>query len=163
MKSNKNKDSFDEIARKYYRSIFNYCFVQLGKNKAPAEDCTQEVFMTLFKKIDTLEDLEQIRPWLYQTASFVVKNYVKVNTKKQTENIDDYENTLTSPDDSFSKIEGNEILELLEEDDRDFADKYYIQQIPVKNLAKIFGISETAVYKRASRIKIKLSKKLKIS
>ena len=57
----------------------------------------------------------------------------------------------------------NEILELLEEDDRDFADKYYIQQIPVKNLAKIFGISETAVYKRASRIKLKLSKKLRIS
>lgn len=163
MKSNKNKDNFDEIARKYYRSIFNYCFVKLGKNKESAEDCTQEVFMTLFKKMDTLEDFEQIRPWLYQTASFVVKNYVKVNAKKQTENIDDYENTLTAHDDGFSKLERNEILELLEEDDRDFADKYYIQQIPVKNLAKIFGISETAVYKRASRIKLKLSKKLRIS
>ena len=40
---------FDEIARRYYRDIYKYCYSRLDFNKEDAEDCTQEAFISFTK------------------------------------------------------------------------------------------------------------------
>ncbi len=62
----KFENIFNEIAEQYYKSIFKYCYVKLD-NEHAAKDCTQEVFLTLYRKMDKLKLSENVRAWLYRT------------------------------------------------------------------------------------------------
>ena len=46
---------FDEIARRYYRDIYKYCYSRLDFNKEDAEDCTQEAFIVLYKSLPQIK------------------------------------------------------------------------------------------------------------
>ncbi len=58
-----NKEIFDNIVKQYYQFIYRYCLARLSEPNA-AQDCTQEVFLTFYKKIAVLED-DNILGWLY--------------------------------------------------------------------------------------------------
>lgn len=45
--------NFDDIFRENYEKILNFCYVNVG-DKQLAEDCTQEVFLALSKKMHSL-------------------------------------------------------------------------------------------------------------
>lgn len=74
----KLENTFNEIAQQYYDAIFKYCCVRLN-NEHAAKDCTQEVFLILYKKMDKLKLSENIRAWLYRTSDNVIKNYRRKN------------------------------------------------------------------------------------
>lgn len=92
----KFENIFNEIAEQYYNAIFKYCCVRLD-NEHAAKDCTQEIFLTLYRKIDKLKLSENVRAWLYRTADNVMKNYRRKN--KITVSIDDINETA---EDSYS-------------------------------------------------------------
>ena len=68
---------YDEIVNRYYHVILNYCKYKLNGNYAAAEDVTQEVFLTLYRKINRLKISENIKLWLYRTADNNVKTYIR--------------------------------------------------------------------------------------
>lgn len=70
---------YDEIVNRYYHVILNYCKYKLNGNYAAAEDVTQEVFLTLYRKINRLKISENIKLWLYRTADNNVKTYIRKN------------------------------------------------------------------------------------
>jgi RNA polymerase sigma-70 factor (ECF subfamily) len=47
-------------------------------------DVTQEVFIKLYKHIDSLPDLEMLRPWLIRVALNIAKNTVRGNIRANT-------------------------------------------------------------------------------
>ena len=49
-----------------------------------AEDVTQEVFIKLYKHMDSLPDLEMLRPWLIRVALNIAKNTVRGNIRANT-------------------------------------------------------------------------------
>ena len=51
--------NFDDIFRENYEKILNFCYLNVG-DKQLAEDCTQEVFLALSKKM--LSEASQISP-----------------------------------------------------------------------------------------------------
>lgn len=59
---------FDEIVNRYYTVILNYCKYKLCGSMTAAEDVTQEVFFTLYRKRNRLKMGENIKLWLYRTA-----------------------------------------------------------------------------------------------
>ena len=68
------ENTYEEITRRYYQAIYNYCQVRL-KDEYAAEDCTQDVFLLLYRKMNKLKLSENIRAWLYRTADNVIKNH----------------------------------------------------------------------------------------
>ena len=68
---------FELIYQKYYAVILRYCRVRLHGDLQGAEDCTQEVFLVLHKKLKRLTELESILPWLYRTADREIKAYIR--------------------------------------------------------------------------------------
>lgn len=49
-----------------------------------AEDVTQEVFIRLYKHMDSLPDLEMLRPWLIRVALNVARNTLRGNIRANT-------------------------------------------------------------------------------
>ena len=138
------------IYREYYETVFRYCRVRLNGDLHAAQDCTQEVFLVLHKKLKKLVDLDSILPWLYQTADREIKNY----QRKHPAMIDiDELADLAAPQQEDSP------LDILDEEERKLVDLYY-GGVDKYAIAKNLGISLDVLYKRMHRIRQKLKENL---
>lgn len=150
----KFQNMFDEIAEKYYKQIYIYCSARLEDEHA-ANDCVQEVFFILYKKINKLKLSENIRAWLYRTADNVMKNYKRKIIKEVP--VDDKILDI-SQDENF--YEGNDILELVGQENYNLLIAYYLNGSSIAELSKQLRISEEALHKRIQRLKKKIKDKL---
>lgn len=62
---------FASAYRTYSRRVYSKCLHMVG-NEAEAEDLTQEVFLQLFRKIDSFRGESAFSTWLYRVAINVV-------------------------------------------------------------------------------------------
>lgn len=154
-------DVFDNIIKQYYQSIYNFCRVKLRDEHA-AHDCTQEVFLTFFRKRNELEISEKTRAWLYKAADNFIKNYIRKN--RNDISIDEFDSSLSVfPEylNDYHILDG-----ILTEDEEKLLTAYYLDRTDIKSLSVMMNRSEAALYKRLQRIKNKiirhLQKKTKI-
>ena len=66
---NGDQSAWDELVERYQRLIFAIPR-RAGLNEEQAADVFQDVFLTLFEKIDEIEQPERIRSWIVTTAKF---------------------------------------------------------------------------------------------
>ena len=145
-----SKNIVELIYREYYQTIFRYCRVRLNGDIQGAEDCTQEVFLALHRKIKNLVELDSILPWLYRAADKEIAAY----RRKHPETIDIEE--IPEP---IEQQMDNSPLDSLEDEDRHIIEQYY-SGADKAELAGKLGISLDALYKRVRRIRIKLQEYL---
>lgn len=61
--------AWESLVERYQRLIFTIP-IRAGLSEEQATDVFQEVFLTLFEKIDAIEQPERIRSWIVTTAKF---------------------------------------------------------------------------------------------
>ena len=71
--------AWDELVNRYQRLIFAIPR-RAGLSEEQAADVFQEVFLTLFEKLDEIEQPEKIRSWIVTTAKF--KTWGAVRSQK---------------------------------------------------------------------------------
>lgn len=109
-----------------------------------AEDCTQEVFLILYQKVNSLDMTKDIRSWLYRTADHVIKAYIR----KHPEAVD-----IDSVSELPEKTEIHEsVLDVLSKHEREFVDLYY-SDMDKRLIAKEQGITLKSLYLKMARIK----------
>jgi RNA polymerase sigma-70 factor (ECF subfamily) len=169
-KNNNLEDIFRDTANQNYNSIYKYCYFHLFYNKELAEECTQEVFTTLYVSLNKLTNYDNLRAWLYRTADNYVFRYVKkvsieskhqisydsedsfdiIDTTQEFETILDKEineeEFVIKIFDSFSVSE-NQIYQL-----------YFREKKSLNQISSILNISETTVTTRIYRLKNKVKK-----
>lgn len=118
-----------------------------------AQDCTQEVFLILYRKKNLLEN-DNIRAWLYRTADNIIKNHRKVSGRKKEIPINEAENITYS--DSYA--EEKPFSEILNDKEIEMLSAHYIDGYDISYIAKKNGKSTAAVYKMFQRLKVKLKK-----
>ncbi len=64
-----NQNAWDELVRRYQRLIYAVPR-RAGLTEEQASDVFQEVFLTLFEKLDEIEQPDKIRSWIVTTAKF---------------------------------------------------------------------------------------------
>jgi RNA polymerase sigma-70 factor (ECF subfamily) len=72
----------DELYRKYGAVIYRRC-MKILKDRAAAEDATQEVFLKLVRNLDDLEPGDGYLPWIYRTATNHCLNELRDNARLQ--------------------------------------------------------------------------------
>ncbi|MFN6963639.1 MAG: sigma-70 family RNA polymerase sigma factor [Pyrinomonadaceae bacterium] len=77
------KIEFDEAFTLYHRTVFRAAN-SVVRDPGLAEDVTQEVFLRLYKHIDSVSDREMLRPWLVRVAINVARNTVRGNIRANT-------------------------------------------------------------------------------
>jgi len=79
----KDTIGFEEAFTLHHRTVFRAAR-SVVQDAGLAEDVTQEVFIKLYKHIDTLPNLEMLRPWLIRVALNVAKNTLRGNIRANT-------------------------------------------------------------------------------
>lgn len=79
----KESIGFEEAFTLHHRTVFRAAR-SVVQDAGLAEDVTQEVFIKLYKHIDTLPNLEMLRPWLIRVALNVAKNTLRGNIRANT-------------------------------------------------------------------------------
>jgi len=68
--------AFGQIVRQYQRAVFAIAY-RMTCDAAAAEDMAQEVFLRVWRKLDTFRTAEPLRPWLLRLATNTCINALK--------------------------------------------------------------------------------------
>ncbi len=136
-------DDIADTVLKYSDTLFRLCFSILC-NYADAEDAVSDTMVRLIKKAPSFNDEEHKKAWLIKTASNICKDKYRFNKRHNHINIDELSEYCQKEDD-------NEVLMCLLK----LPDKYkavihlfYIEGYKTHEIAKILGLSPSAVRKR---------------
>jgi RNA polymerase sigma-70 factor (ECF subfamily) len=91
--------AWDEIVRLHWRRVFNIAYKFVGRHDL-AEDLTQDVFLKLFKSLDTFDRRANFQTWLISVArNLCIDHYRSVRKERETINrdLDPAELTPVSP------------------------------------------------------------------
>ena len=81
-------DAFEIIVRKYYQSIYLFCCRRLNGDPDTAVDITQDVFLKLLEKIQSVRKIGKFQNYLLTIAVNTCNNYTKT---KGNDSLDDYD------------------------------------------------------------------------
>jgi RNA polymerase sigma-70 factor (ECF subfamily) len=79
----RDERAFELFVRKFQNMVFSLALRFLG-NYQEAEDITQEIFITVFKQIDTFRGESSVSTWLYRISVNHCKNRMKYLSRRQT-------------------------------------------------------------------------------
>jgi RNA polymerase sigma-70 factor (ECF subfamily) len=158
--------------------VFNITFRMLG-NRAEAEDVAQEVFITVFKSIETFRGDSKFSTWLYRVAVNHCKNRIKYLARRHDRDRDELDETTNgqagavgaigspqpkSPDSALEAVRLDKLLQeaiaTLEDDWRVVIVLRDIEDLSIEEICKITGEVDGTVKSRLHRARAALRKKL---
>jgi RNA polymerase sigma-70 factor (ECF subfamily) len=80
----RDEQAFNDIVRLYRDKVFSLVYRMIG-NRPEAEDIAQEVFVTVFKTVDTFRGESKFSTWLLRIAANHSKNRIKYLARRPTD------------------------------------------------------------------------------
>ncbi len=80
----RDEQAFNEVVRLHGDKVFSLVYRMIG-NRAEAEDLAQEVFVTVFKTVDSFRSESKFSTWLLRIAANHCKNRMKYLSRRQTD------------------------------------------------------------------------------
>lgn len=145
---------FNNIFNEFGQPIYRLALARTG-NAELSNDIVQQVFLTLYKKKPHFPDKTALRVWLIRTAIKLISNERKRSENSVTDSLDSADNIGTVDKNEF---EFYDLLKSLPDTLRDAAILYYIEDMPVNDIAKALSITRGAVKSRLLRARDQLSK-----
>jgi len=170
----KNFSSFDSkrelenISEQYYMLIYKYCYIRLESKNMYSYDITNEVFVLLCEKWDSLKK-ENVRAWLYRTADILLKAFFRKQQKirKELAYIEDldgftadsltYEQDFENISDEEIEIYRDEVLDSLSESERELFDMVFTEKLPYGEICEQLLLSRETLKKRLYRLRQKIT------
>jgi RNA polymerase sigma-70 factor (ECF subfamily) len=166
----RDEEAFREMVRRYGDQVFNLV-LRMVTNRAEAEDIAQEVFITVFKKIDTFRGESKFSTWLLQIAANHAKNRIKALARHPTTGADVEQVIEAGVHGSAQPAEWLEAAETevlmqraianLEEDHRLLVVLRDIQEMSYDEICEITGLPEGTVKSRLHRARMALKETLR--
>ncbi len=168
-----DQNAWDELVTRYQRLIFTIPR-RAGLTDEQAADVFQEVFLTLFEKLDSIEQPDKIRSWIVTTAKFKTWGVVRASKGLYSpESEEEMESEMTnladkSPlaDDALIELEQQHLIRTalngLEERCRKILSMLYLrgEAASYAEVAEEIGVGETSISPLRSRCLKKLEKLL---
>jgi len=172
-----NQQAYNQIAERYQKKIYALSF-NLCRNQMDAQDVTQEVLLTLFRKIDTFQGKSAFSSWVYRIT--LNATYMKLRSKKKdpSVSIDDLMPSMNGAGYQQEKItdwsentesllftnETREIIQkavdLLPEKEKVVFTLRDVEGLSTEKVSEILDLTVPAVKSRLHRARLFLRKKL---
>jgi len=171
----RDEQAFSELVRTYERRVYGLVVRMLG-NATDAEDATHEVFIQVFKAIQTFRGDSKFSTWLYRIAVNHCKNRIKHARARHAEKQDAFEDagenvsmtearrttfsTVERPDEAFAAREVETIVrESIQQIDPQFRDCLIlrdVEELSYEEIGQILGLQEGTVKSRIHRARAQL-------
>jgi len=174
----RDEQAFRELMTEHRDKVYNLTLRMLG-NRAEAEDVAQEVFIQVFKTIDTFREESKLSTWLYRVAVNLCKNRIKYLARRQDRNKDQLDETTEAaassavaapggpPKRPDRAVEGaqlevvlQEAIATLDEDHRVLVVLRDIEDLSIEEICVITGLPDGTVKSRLHRARLALRKKV---
>jgi RNA polymerase sigma factor (sigma-70 family) len=153
--------AFEELVTLYKRRVFAFAYYYL-KNKADAEDVSQEVFWRVFNYIKKFDTDKKFFSWIYAIEMNVIKGSFKNKKNKIVEVSEDFFEQISFNDNSLLSTEDKIVLfnaiDKLEDDEKNLLFLKYMEDLSIKEIADAFELSEDNIKVKIFRAKEKLQK-----
>ena len=170
MSHNKSKNIdklLEEYCRQYKELLYKYAYLRTGHDKTAAEDCVQDAFMVIYRKMKKGEEFSQPKAFLYRTVDNLVKEHLR-NAKKQQKISEELASaSLEQEFNIFEHLDAkaeaeiiNAALSEMNDTERIIYKRRYIENKTVREIAEEYKISVTAVTTRLYRIRQKVEEKV---
>lgn len=143
----KNDDYISAVKRNSQRLYM--LALSFTKNHSDAEDIMQDVFLKLLRHNKSFNNEEHLDKWLTVVCVNESKNYIKSPFRKNTVLLDEAKDLYT-----FDTVNDYDIFKSvmsLPKKERTAIHLFYYEDLPVKEIAKMLKIKESAVKTRLSR------------
>ena len=158
----RNEKALDYVIDTYGWIIKSIVKKHLYNLQSVQDECINDVLIGIWNNIDTFdENKSEFKNWVAGIAKFKSIDYKRKYLKGlEYENIDDLnisvsESTYEILENELS-LEVEEMLNCLNEKDRDLFYKLYVEEIEVNKISEETGMKRDAFYNRVSRAKKKI-------
>jgi RNA polymerase sigma-70 factor (ECF subfamily) len=166
-----DQSAWDLIVRQHWRKVFNVAYKFVGKHDE-AEDLAQDIFLKVFKSLDTFDRRANFQTWLISVSrNLCIDHYRSVRKERETINrdVDAGELSPASPDESpFDAIEQRDRVTLLRqalaalpESLRTAVLMRDIQERSYQEIAEALRLPEGTVKSRINRGRTELARQIK--
>jgi RNA polymerase sigma-70 factor, ECF subfamily len=166
-----DQTAWDAIVRMYWRKVFNVAYKFVGKHEE-AEDLAQEIFLKIFKSLDTFDRRANFQTWLVSVSrNLCIDHYRSVRKERQTIDraVDASELTPASTDPGpMAALEQRDRLTLLRDALAALPDALRtavlmrdIHELSYQEIADRLGLPEGTVKSRINRGRAELARQIR--
>ena len=173
----RDEAAFNELVRAYEKRVFRLVLRMLG-DRAEAEDVAQDVFITVFKSIDSFRGESKLSTWMFRVATNHCKNRIKYldrrarGKKGELDELSEHDALESASMSSSSMVarpdqqaEANQIESIvraaiaeLDEDQRELVVLRDVENMSYEEIQQITGLPEGTVKSRLHRARLQLAK-----
>ena len=173
---NRDERAFRELLEAHRDRVFNITYRMLG-NRAEAEDVAQEVFITVFKTIDSFREESKFSTWLFRVTVNHCKNRIKYLARRHDRDRDELDETQhepgagttaptghVAPDRALAGAQLEALLQdaiaKLDDDHRVVVVLRDVEDLSIEEICEITGLPDGTVKSRLHRGRLALRKRL---
>jgi len=170
----RDEQAFAEIMRQYQDKVFGLVYRMLG-NRPEAEDVAQEVFVTVFKTIESFRGEAKFSTWLLRIAANHAKNRIKHLARRPVEGADPddvsqlrplpdrpsppVQAQIATPDAMLEAAETDRLVQEaianhLDDDQRLLVELRDVQELSYQEIEEITGLPEGTIKSRLHRARM---------
>lgn len=172
----RDERAFRELIQEHRDRVYNITYRMLG-NRAEAEDVAQEVFISVFKTIDTFREESKFSTWLYRVTVNHCKNRIKYLARRHERDRDELDEAShqangvatgtpvrAAPDKALASAQMEKLLQEaianLDDDQRVVVVLRDIEDLSIEEICEITGLPDGTVKSRLHRGRLVLRKKM---
>jgi RNA polymerase sigma factor (sigma-70 family) len=155
---------FERLYERYCDKVYRKC-LSFTKNPVQAEDLTHDIFLKLIVKLSRFQEQAKFSTWLYSITYNYCTDYIRTNNTRRELYVDDqWERLDVSGDDGLAELaemearQMEQALHQLPPDEQAMLLMKYQDDISIRDIASVTGLTETAVKMRLKRSRDKLRK-----
>ncbi|PWM43034.1 MAG: RNA polymerase subunit sigma-24 [Clostridiales bacterium] len=138
----------DKIIDKYSKTVYRLAFERM-KNRADAEDITQEVFLAYLKNSPVFIDEEHEKAWFLKVTVNKTKTVFASSWFKKTEPLS--EDLFSDEKDDYINVY-NAVM-MLDEKYRTVIHLFYYEDLTIENISSILSLNQSTVKSQLLRAK----------
>jgi RNA polymerase sigma-70 factor (ECF subfamily) len=157
-----DRGAFGKLIDRYKKLVYSFAFYHL-KNRADAEDISQEVFWRVFSYLSKYDEKRKFFSWIYAIEMNILASYMrkKMKHRKVCINDDFLQNVEFDEKDNMSmedRILLFQAIDGLNSMEKSLIFMKYNEDCSIREIAESFNISEENVKVRLFRTKEKLGR-----
>lgn len=150
-------DRFGILYDRYSSKVFQKC-VSMTRNKELAQDLTHDIFLKAFVNLTKFDHRSRFGTWLYSITYNYCLDHLRKDQKQRTSELDDDERVDDGAEERYEvellSLRSDrlaEVLDALEPADRGILLMKYQDELSVKDMMDVLGLTESAVKMRSMR------------
>ncbi|WP_080056680.1 RNA polymerase sigma factor [Spirosoma aerolatum] len=151
---------FETLYNRYVNKVYRHC-LSMTKDEESAHDYTHDIFIKMFKKLDTFHERSSFSTWLYSIAYNYCSDQLRLAKRLNFSPLDDEYDTPSSESyEAQAKEQSlqllNQVMEQLPEKEQKILKLKYEQGLRIDEIAQLYNISESSVKMRLKRSREKV-------